>query len=517
MLKFHKYTNAIKSIFGDIDCKVSIEETIQKIMHVLRDHLELQLVSITLINHETRRNHTTEELKSCINENTTYKQNMDKVSEFILGTGKSVSIPNNKVSYPIDDNTKIINLDRSHTGYIGYPIRDKHIVTGVIVVCVPIEKASDFQYIDHITSTLSTILSQAVQYRNLAIIDKRNFAAEKLELRNQLRNKNQFSNIIGTSTVISEVITTASHISKTKANIIITGETGCGKELIAKAIHYNSDRSKHNFVRINCNALNPTEFEDELFSNKTNSIIEQANNGTLFLDEIENLSISIQIRLLRLLQDKVLNIPNQPSSMPVDIRVIASTSVELEEEVSKGNFREDLYFRLNIITISLPPLRNRRDDILVLIDHFLDYYNKENNTKLTEISREVVNTLMRYPWPGNVRELENAIERATALATTNNFTLDLLPLQIRMFAQQIRGEDSNDSIEALANKIAEHGIKQFNMHQGNIYNLVINEVEKQLIREALTYNDGVKKRTADFLGINRNTLNKKVKDFKIDS
>ncbi len=163
----------------------------------------------------------------------------------------------------------------------------------------------------------------------------------------------------------------------------------------------------------------------------------------------------------------------------------------------------------------MPPLRSRREDIPRLIDHFLDRYNRENQRDLRKLSRDVLNTLLRYPWPGNVRELENAVERAVVLSSGDEFTEELLPLQIRLFAQQIRGDSTDESVEAIAAKLAEHAIKQLQIYDGQVYDMVIGEVERQLIREALNYNDGVKVRTADFLGINRNTLNKKVKDLNI--
>jgi Nif-specific regulatory protein len=168
-----------------------------------------------------------------------------------------------------------------------------------------------------------------------------------------------------------------------------------------------------------------------------------------------------------------------------------------------------------VVTINLPPLRSRREDISPLIDHFLNRYNRENSRNLHKISREVLNTLLRYPWPGNVRELENAIERAVVLSTGEEFTDDLLPLQIRLFAQSVRSDSASESIEALAHNLAVHAIKQFQAEEGRIYELTVGELERQLMIEALKQNDGVKTRTADFLGINRNTLNKKVKDLNI--
>ena len=201
--------------------------------------------------------------------------------------------------------------------------------------------------------------------------------------------------------------------------------------------------------------------------------------------------------------------------MKTDVRVIAATNLELEDEVRNGSFREDLYYRLNVVTIHLPPLRTRREDIPRLIDHFLDRYNRENQRHVSTISRDVLNTLLRYPWPGNVRELENAVERAVVLSTGEEFVEELLPLQIRMFAQQTRGDSGDASIDGLAGRLASHAVQQLQAYEGEIYGMVVGEVERHLIGEALRHNAGVKVRAADFLGINRNTLNKKVKELNL--
>jgi Nif-specific regulatory protein len=223
----------------------------------------------------------------------------------------------------------------------------------------------------------------------------------------------------------------------------------------------------------------------------------------------------LQVKLLRVLQEREFERVGDHRSVRVDVRVIAATNLDLQEEVRKGTFREDLYYRLNVVTVYLPPLRNRREDIPQLIDHFLDRYNRENERNLNKISREMMSTLLRYPWPGNVRELENAIERAVVLSTTDEFTEDLLPIQIRMFAQQGRDTGLAESIESLARKLSEQAIEDYAMREGEIYDLVVGEVEKQLIAKALDRHNGVKTKSADFLGINRNTLNKKVKDLNI--
>ena len=200
----------------------------------------------------------------------------------------------------------------------------------------------------------------------------------------------------------------------------------------------------------------------------------------------------------------------------IDVRVIAATNVDLQEEVAKGNFREDLFYRLNVVSVYLPPLRNRREDIPRLIDFFLDRYNTMNERKLNRISREMLNVLLRYPWPGNVRELENAMERAVVLSRSDEFTEDLLPLSVRMFAAQHRNSNTSESIESLTRRLADQAVSDYELREGEIYQLVIDQVERAIIDRALAKCGGVKIKAADYLGINRNTLNKKVKDLGIE-
>jgi DNA-binding NtrC family response regulator len=244
---------------------------------------------------------------------------------------------------------------------------------------------------------------------------------------------------------------------------------------------------------------------------------EAADGGTIFLDEIGTLEPVLQVKLLRVLQEREFERVGDTATVKVDCRVIAATNVDLQDAVAKNEFREDLFYRLNVVSIYLPPLRNRREDIPRLIDYFLDKYNTVNDRRLRRISRDMLNVLMRYPWPGNVRELENAIERAVVLSNDEDFTEDLLPLSVRMFAQQRRTNQSSESIDSLTTRLAEQSIGEYEMREGEIYQLVIEQLEHALIEKALSRCGGVKTKAADFLGINRNTLNKKVKDLGIEA
>jgi DNA-binding NtrC family response regulator len=244
---------------------------------------------------------------------------------------------------------------------------------------------------------------------------------------------------------------------------------------------------------------------------------EAADGGSIFLDEIGTLEPVLQVKLLRVLQEREFERVGDTQTVKVDVRVIAATNVDLQEEVAKETFREDLFYRLNVVSIYLPPLRNRREDIPRLIDFFLDKYNAVNDRRLRRISREMLNVLLRYPWPGNVRELENSIERAVVLSNGEDFTEDLLPLSVRMFAAQRRTTQSSETVETLTRRLSDQAMVDYELQEGRIYDLVINQIESALIDRALAKCGGVKTKAADFLGINRNTLNKKVKELGIEA
>ena len=413
----------------------------------------------------------------------------------------------------------------------------------IAFICVPIKEGDrvigamsiDKPFIDdallasdaRLIAIVAGSISQTIRIHHLMQREKDDLLAENQQLRDNLLSKYRFDNIIGSSQAMMDVLATIGQVASSRATVLLLGETGVGKELIAKAIHFNSPRKDKAMVRVNCGALSQQLLESELFGHVKGAFtgavkdklgrFEAADGGSIFLDEIGTLSPELQVKLLRVLQEREFERVGDHRTVKVDVRVIAATNLDLQEEVRKGTFREDLYYRLNVVTIPIPPLRARREDVPRLIDHFLDRFNRENNRSLKKISRDVLNTLLRYPWPGNVRELENTIERAVVLSTSEEFTEDLLPLQIRMFAHQVRGDTADESIETLANKIARHAIQQYQGEEGRIYELVVGEIEKQLIIEALGQNGGVKTRTADYLGINRNTLNKKVKDFQIEA
>jgi len=438
--------------------------------------------------------------------------------DFLNRTGSRPTHPNN---------ASTLETASSPISFLCIPIKDGSRLIGAISIDKPYIDEPSLTADTRLLKIVAGLIGQTIRIHQLVQLEKDQWLEENRRLRDDLFGKYRFDNIIGTSPTMLDVLSTIGQVASSRATCLLLGETGCGKELIAKAIHYNSPRKDMPLIRVNCGALSHQLLESELFGHLQGAFtgalrdkigrFEAANGGTIFLDEIGTLDPQLQVKLLRVLQEREFERVGDHHTIKLDVRIIAATNLDLEEEVRRGTFREDLYYRLNVVTISLPSLRNRREDIPLLIDHFLDRYNQENQRNLRKISRDVLNIFLRYPWPGNVRELENAIERAVVLSNGEDFTEDLLPLQIRLFAQQVRNNPNNESIKVLAEKLADQAIKHFQNHYGNIYNLVVGEVERFIIRDALKHNGGVKTRTAKFLGINRNTLNKKVKEMNIDT
>ncbi len=270
---------------------------------------------------------------------------------------------------------------------------------------------------------------------------------ENRRLRQQLRSSYDIHGIVGRSAAMQEVYELIEKVSNSRATVLIRGESGTGKEMVAKAIHYSGNRAKAPFIAVSCAALPETLMESELFGHEKNAFtgantqkpgrFELAHGGTLFLDEIAEVTPAVQVKLLRVLQERQFERLGGTKTIEVDVRLIAATNKDLEQMVQKGAFREDLYYRLQVIQIYLPPLRERKDDIPLLVEHFLQKYNEENDKHIQAVAPDAMDLLMKYHWPGNVRELENAIERAVVLADPDAeyITVDLLPKSVAAAGQ----------------------------------------------------------------------------------
>ncbi len=256
-------------------------------------------------------------------------------------------------------------------------------------------------------------------------VEKEQLKTENIRLKSELENRYSFTNIIGNSNKMREVLQMISQVSSSSATVLIRGESGTGKELVANSIHYNSERNKKPFIKINCAAIPDNLIESELFGHEKGAFtgashqkkgkFEVADKGTIFLDEIGNMALSAQVKLLRVLQEKEFERVGGYKPIKSDVRIVAATNSNLEEMVQQGKFRDDLYFRLNVFPIYIPSLRMRKTDIILLADHFLEKYTREHGKEIKRITTPAIDMMMEYHWPGNVRELENCIERAVIL------------------------------------------------------------------------------------------------------
>ncbi|MGQ9672677.1 MAG: sigma-54-dependent transcriptional regulator [Candidatus Aminicenantales bacterium] len=330
-------------------------------------------------------------------------------------------------------------------------------------------------------------------------LDGRKLLFENLYLRGELEAKSEFEMVVGRSKAMREILDLVRRVSPTESTVLITGESGTGKELIAREIHRHSLRSQAPFVVVDCGALVETLFESELFGHVKGSFtgahetkhgrFEVADGGTIFFDEISNIGLSIQAKLLRVIQEREITRIGSSKPIKVDVRILAATNENLAEAVKKGKFREDLFYRLSVVPLHLPPLRERKEDIPLLVEHFLQKYNKKTKKNIETVSTRAIKALTEYDWPGNIRELENTIERAVVLSKTN-------------------GIDVED--------LMYHGISAATGEAGSIGGKykTLEEMEKEYIKAVLQANYGNKSRTAAILGIDRKTLWAKLKKYK---
>ena len=333
--------------------------------------------------------------------------------------------------------------------------------------------------------------------------------------------------IIGNSDAMEHVYRTTRRVARSNASVLLLGETGTGKELIATAIHQLSDRAGSAFVKVNCGALPESLLESELFGhvrgaftgaigNRTGRF-EAAHGGTIFLDEINSTSLHLQVKLLRVLQEREFERVGDTQTIRVNTRVIAASNRDLMKAVENETFREDLYYRLNVVPIYLPPLRQRRDDIPELVTHFLHIYNEANDRYVVHIQNEAMEALQEYDWPGNVRELQNYLERAVVLAEGDELNCDLLPDAVLGKGPGRRARLPAVDLESLTYEVVQHGLGESAPDEDSLHKKVVHRVERELIAQVMLACDNVQTKAAAKLGINRNTLYKKLKDYGLEN
>jgi len=471
----NKELTALLEISKILSSSFNLKDNLYQALKVLSDILEMQRATITLYDPDTNT------LQIAVAYGLTEEQmarGKYKIGEGIVGrvfqTGEPMIVPNIGKE-PLFLNRTGARVQKDNVSFLCVPLKIEDEILGVFSVDRIFSEEIDLEEDVRVLNIVATLFAQYLKLYQIFRQEK----SEREKLSLELKKRYRLRNVIGISDKMQEVFKTALKAAKSKATILLMGESGTGKELIAKAIHFESDRAKGPFIAINCAAIPENLLEAELFGYEkgafTGALVskpgkfELANGGTIFLDEIGDMPLALQAKLLRVIQDKAFERIGGTRPIKVDVRIIAATNKDLEKMVKEGTFREDLYYRLNVIPIFLPPLRERREDIPLLIDYFLKKFNKEYNKNIG-ISNEAVKALINYSWPGNVRELENTIERLVVLTEGEEITLEDLPFYIKQEKENPLAflKDTNSlpaQLELLEKKAIEEALKACNYNQ----------------------------------------------------
>ena len=396
---------------------------------------------------------------------------------------------------PGDDGLKLLRRAGSLSNP---PVSIMMTAYGSIENAVEAMKAGAYHYVTKPVNLdeLELVIGRALKSRQIE--------AENVNLHEQLDQKFGLENLIGQSPAMLQMFDIIRQVAPTRASVLITGETGTGKELVAHAVHNLSPRKAGPFVAVHAAALPTTLLESELFGHEKGAFtgaverragrFEMADGGTIFLDEVGELEPAMQVKLLRVLEERRFERVGGNKTLEVDVRLVAATNRDLKKMVTEGKFRDDLFYRLSVVTVNLPPLRERRDDVPLLVTAFNRQYSQENNTPVREITQEAVNLLMAYDWPGNVRELRNAVEQMVVLARGDRLTVRDIPATIRSGADLTKIS------------VVRPGVT-----------MTVEEAERQLIIQALKETDGNRTKAADKIGMSRRTLHRKLKEYHLES
>ena len=479
-----------------------LPRSLQRILQILAQRMGMRRGTLSILNPETS------ELQIEVAHGLTAearKRGRYKLGEGI--TGRVVATGEPAVVPVVSQEPLFLNRTRSRgtrekdeISFICVPIKINHQTIGALSVD-RLHRDLDLNHDLRLLTIIASIIAQTAN--NLLLIDreKERLQNENLKLKGQLQQRFQVGNIIGTSGRIRQVFEMIERVAKSSATILIRGESGTGKELVASAIHYNSLRATKPFIKVNLAALPETLVESELFGHERGAFtgalqrkqgrFELAQGGTVFLDEIGDLSPSVQLKLLRVIQEREFSRLGGTTTLKADVRLLAATHRDLEQNLAKGTFREDLYYRLNVFPIYLPPLRERMADIPLLAEHFLSKYSREHQKPVNRLSAPALELLMQYPWPGNVRELENVMERAVLVCDEDTILSVHLPPSLQ---SQEPGADNTSNMASQVEKL-----------------------ERELITEALRQTRGNQSKAARILDTSLRILGYKIKQYGIES
>jgi len=503
-----KELSALSEISTAISASLNLEKVITNILDILHEQLGMERGTITLLDPET--NELSIEVASGLDLEE-IKRGRYKIGEGITGkvvaAGEAIVVPNVGKEPLFLNRTQSRDLTRSNVAFLCVPIKLQDKTIGALSVDRLFQEDISFDEDVRVLTIISSMIAQAVRIHQLVEKEKESLTTENLRLKSELKKKFHPVNIIGESKRMTDVYSSINLVSSTKATVLIRGESGTGKELVARAVHYHSERADKPFIKVSCAALPETLLESELFGYEKGAFtgantmkrgrFELAHTGTLFLDEIGDIPLSTQVKLLRVLQEKEFERVGGVETIRIDIRLIAATNKDLEREVQEGRFREDLYYRLNVVPIFMPALRERKEDLPFLIQHFLERANRENNKQVKRISDEAWEYIMNYSWPGNVREVENAVERAVIMCQDEVIGKEHFPIDLRANIKPLHAFYSNP------------------LNGSETMPKAVEILERQMITEALQKTGGNKRKAAQILGLTERILGYKVKQYSL--
>lgn len=497
-----------------------LEERMHKALEVLHEKMGMDRGTLTLLDAEGEN--LTIEIAHGLDDQAKHKGRY-KVGEGITGkvveAGEPIAVPN------IGEEPLFLNrtgarrdLRRNRISFICVPIKIDQETIGALSVDRLFEGNVSLEEDLRLLTIIASLIAQNVASYRLREQEKSKLQFENIELKRELARKFQPANIIGECKRMREVYDTIEMVSQTRSTVLLRGETGTGKELVAHAIHYSSRRAKGPFIKFSCAALPESLLESELFGYEKGAFtgavatkpgrFEMADGGTLFLDEIGDISPNMQIKLLRALQEREFERVGGTKTIQVDVRVIAATNRDLEQAIHEKQFREDLYYRLNVVPIFLPALRERREDIPLLVSHFMKKANLENGKDVQYVSDAAMTYLMNYYWPGNIRELSNAIDRAVILCKSKTLEADLFP---------IPGEKEHPAAISMKCRETVASKQEIPPAREGAETLpeAVADLEKQMIQRALRDSEGNQRKAAKALGVTERILGYKIKAYQL--
>ena len=486
-----------------LDKSLDLRDVVGPLLRTMASKMGMMRGTLTLLNRESGEIAIEEAygLSESQRERGKYKLG-EGITGKVIQTGKPAVIPRiSEEPLFLNRTGARKNLKKQDISFICVPIKLGKEIIGALSVDRLFGDTVALKEDLRLLSIISSMIGQAVRLRQQMRMERKQLLEENIQLKEQLKDRFRPANIIGKSKAMQAVYDLIAQVSKSNTSVLIWGESGTGKELVANAIHYNSLRASKPFIKVNCAALPETVIESELFGHEKGSFtgaigqrkgrFELAHGGSIFLDEVGDLSPATQIKLLRVLQEKEFERVGGITTIKTDVRIIAATNRNLEKLVEEEKFREDLYYRLNVFPIYMPPLRERKTDIPLLADYFVGKYSKANHKNICRISTPAIDMLMSYHWPGNVRELENCVERAVILSNDDVIHGHHLPPTLQ--TAEATGTTS-----------------------GGNFQETLNNLERELILDALKSSRGNQTKAAQTLGLTERLMGLRVKKYKID-